>query len=226
MEKRVRTAFTEHGLKIGSDEVPLFSGSMHYWHVHPSAWPDCLAAMKRLGLRIVCTYVPWGVHETSPGKYDFREALDLGAFLDRIADADGGRESEVEVLAAGSGVNAGTESEGEVEGQLQIDEDRLRAVEMRGFDISGVEVDDEFRAVIAPGWYADARRLGESAVGQGDPGGVAGRRSLPCDQRPFPLEGEGSEIVRRPRQLLGRSGQRYASRHFASGRKVGGSLAL
>jgi beta-galactosidase len=41
--------------------------------------------MKAMGLRLVDTYVPWGVHETGPGEYDFGERdgrLDVVRFLE------------------------------------------------------------------------------------------------------------------------------------------------
>ena len=64
-----------HGLRlIDTDQiVPLWAGAMHYWRHAPEDWPACLDAMKAMGLRIVDTYVPWGVHETAQGKFDFGE---------------------------------------------------------------------------------------------------------------------------------------------------------
>jgi beta-galactosidase len=57
---------------------------MHYWRHPPHEWRVALEAMRAMGLRILDTYVPWGVHETAPGEYDFGEKdprLDVGAFL-------------------------------------------------------------------------------------------------------------------------------------------------
>jgi beta-galactosidase len=58
-------ALSEHGV------VPLWVGAMHYWRHPQSDWGRCLDAMKAMGLRMVDTYVPWGVHETEKAEFDF-----------------------------------------------------------------------------------------------------------------------------------------------------------
>jgi beta-galactosidase len=74
-----------HGLDLGDGEVlPLWAGSMHYWRHSPSEWRAGLEAMRSMGLRVLDTYVPWGVHETAPGEHDFGERnarLDVAGFL-------------------------------------------------------------------------------------------------------------------------------------------------
>lgn len=60
------------GLAIGDEVVPLWAASVHYWHLDPDDWRPCLEAVRRLGYRLVDTYVPWGVHEVAAG------VLDLG----------------------------------------------------------------------------------------------------------------------------------------------------
>lgn len=87
MEKRVRTVFSERGLTIRAADgaethVDLFAGAMHYWRLDPGSWRVCLRAVKSLGLDVVQTYVPWGVHEVNPGELDWSDEYDLGAFLD------------------------------------------------------------------------------------------------------------------------------------------------
>ncbi len=81
---RVRLA--PGGLDLGDGEVlPLWAGAMHYWR-HPVAfWRPGLEAMRAMGLRVLDTYVPWGVHETARGQYDFGErnpSLDVARFLE------------------------------------------------------------------------------------------------------------------------------------------------
>ena len=64
--------------------VPLWAGAMHYWRHAPEDWGACLDAMKAMGLRLVDTYVPWGVHETAQGVFDFGERfgrLDVARFI-------------------------------------------------------------------------------------------------------------------------------------------------
>lgn len=76
---------TSSGLCVDGRVVPLFCGAMHYFRLHPSSWRRALEALRELGLPFVETYVPWGVHETAEGEYDFGEhdpAKNLAAFLD------------------------------------------------------------------------------------------------------------------------------------------------
>ena len=64
--------------------VPLYAGAMHYWRHAPEEWGACLDAVKAMGLRLVDTYVPWGIHEVSRERFDFGEGkpwLDLERFL-------------------------------------------------------------------------------------------------------------------------------------------------
>ncbi len=80
-----RVLIHAHGLDLGRDEVlPLWAGAMHYWRHPRSEWRAGLAAMRDMGLRLVDTYVPWGVHETAPGEFDFGAGdsrLDVASFL-------------------------------------------------------------------------------------------------------------------------------------------------
>jgi beta-galactosidase len=79
--------------------IPLWAGAMHYWRHAPEDWGPCLDAMKAMGLRLVDTYVPWGVHETGVaaggdgerGTFDFGERfarLDVARFV-RLAGEKG-----------------------------------------------------------------------------------------------------------------------------------------
>ena len=62
---------------------------MHYWRLPVDAWRDGLRALKAMGVPMVETYVPWGVHEPEPGQWDFGQTdprKDLGRFLDLAAE--------------------------------------------------------------------------------------------------------------------------------------------
>lgn len=61
------------GIDIAGQTLPLLAGSVHYWRIEPQSWRACLLAVKKLGLHFVDTYVPWGVHEVSPGKLELGE---------------------------------------------------------------------------------------------------------------------------------------------------------
>jgi len=81
----VSIAFDEQGLSLDGQAVPWLSGEIHYWRHSPKDWPALLERIQALGLRMICTYIPWGVHEGAPGTYDFGNldpAKALGRFLD------------------------------------------------------------------------------------------------------------------------------------------------
>jgi beta-galactosidase len=71
--RAMRLRLTPEGLdlKDGREVLPLYAGAMHYWRHAPEEWGAGLDAMKSIGFRLVDTYVPWGVHETAPGEFDF-----------------------------------------------------------------------------------------------------------------------------------------------------------
>lgn len=80
-----------HGLLLcdTGEVLPLWAGAMHYWRHAPEQWGPCLDAMRAMGLRIVDTYVPWGVHETAQGTFDFGDhyaRLDVGRFVRLAAE--------------------------------------------------------------------------------------------------------------------------------------------
>ena len=58
-------------LQLGAQQVPLYSGAVHYFRLKPNTWRVALEALRSLGLNMVETYVPWGVHELRDGSYDF-----------------------------------------------------------------------------------------------------------------------------------------------------------
>ena len=72
------------GLRIKDEIVPLIAGSVHYWRLDPRDWRACLTATRDLGVRLIDTYVPWGVHEIAPGELELGRGdpqRDVGAFL-------------------------------------------------------------------------------------------------------------------------------------------------
>jgi beta-galactosidase len=78
-------SLTRSGLRLGEREIPLRSGAVHYWRLAPTRWRRALESLRELGLGMVETYVPWGVHEIAKGQFDFGQhdpQKDLGAFID------------------------------------------------------------------------------------------------------------------------------------------------
>ncbi len=92
---RLRPRLHGAALRLGEREVPLRSGAMHYWRLAKEHWRDALRQVKALGLPMVETYVPWGVHEVELRDglpvFDFGDRdprRDLAGFLDLAAEED------------------------------------------------------------------------------------------------------------------------------------------
>jgi len=62
-------------------EFQLISGAIHYFRVPRAYWRDRLEKLIALGCNAVETYIPWNLHEPRPGVYDFKDCLDVEAFL-------------------------------------------------------------------------------------------------------------------------------------------------
>jgi beta-galactosidase len=63
------------------DEFQLISGAIHYFRVPREYWHDRLEKLIALGCNAVETYVPWNLHEPKPSVFDFKENLDIEAFI-------------------------------------------------------------------------------------------------------------------------------------------------
>ena len=57
------------------------SGEMHYPRVPRAYWRHRMRAAKAMGLNTICTYVFWNLHEPTPGRFDFRDNLDLATYI-------------------------------------------------------------------------------------------------------------------------------------------------
>jgi beta-galactosidase len=79
---------------IGDDDFLLdgapfriLSGALHYFRVHPRQWADRIAKARQMGLNTIETYVAWNAHAPTEQAFDLAGGLDLGHFLDLVADA-------------------------------------------------------------------------------------------------------------------------------------------
>ncbi len=66
----------------------IFSGEMHYFRIPREYWRHRLQCARAMGLNTVSTYMPWNLHEPSPGIFDFAGMLDVAAFL-KLAHEEG-----------------------------------------------------------------------------------------------------------------------------------------
>lgn len=76
---------------LDCDPELLVSGSVHYWRLDRFRWSMILDRVREMGFGTICTYVPWGVHETAPGEFDFGEInpdYNLDAFLTLCEEKD------------------------------------------------------------------------------------------------------------------------------------------
>lgn len=91
----MRVSLETHGLTLGEGAdrrvLPLYSGALHYFRMAPEEWGRALDAMKAMGLLLIDIYVPWGVHEIAPERFEWGEHdswLDLPRFLRECAARD------------------------------------------------------------------------------------------------------------------------------------------
>jgi beta-galactosidase len=88
-DSATRVSLSPRGLRLGDREVPLISGSVHYFRLDPREWLAALTALQSLGIEIVDLYLPWGVHEQVDGSFDFGikdPRLDVVRFLKQARD--------------------------------------------------------------------------------------------------------------------------------------------
>lgn len=64
----------------------IISGAMHYPRVHPDLWRDRIRKARLMGLNAIETYVAWNAHEPVKGQWRQDGDVDLGRFLDIIAE--------------------------------------------------------------------------------------------------------------------------------------------
>ncbi|SFS13870.1 beta-galactosidase [Microbacterium sp. cf046] len=64
----------------------IISGAIHYPRVHPDQWRDRIRKARLMGLNAIETYVHWNAHEPVRGQWSQTGGVDLGRFLDLIAE--------------------------------------------------------------------------------------------------------------------------------------------
>ena len=89
----------------------LFAGEMHYFRIPREYWQHRLRAARAMGLNAICTYMPWNLHEPTPGVFDFSGMLDVVEYL-RLAAAKKGCSSSCDRgrTSARNGSSAGCPS--------------------------------------------------------------------------------------------------------------------
>jgi len=73
---------------VDGKPVKLLSGAIHYFRMIPADWEHSLYNLKALGFNTVETYVPWNLHETTEGEFDFEGFKNIAAFINKAAALD------------------------------------------------------------------------------------------------------------------------------------------
>lgn len=76
------------GVYLDGEKFFFIGGEFHYFRTLKDGWRRRLELMRDFGITVVTTYVPWNMHEPSPGKYCFDGHLDIEHFLS-LADEMG-----------------------------------------------------------------------------------------------------------------------------------------
>lgn len=72
---------------LNAEPFRILSGAIHYFRVHPDLWADRVHKARLMGLNTIETYVPWNEHSPTPGAFLSDGGLDLGRFLDLVAES-------------------------------------------------------------------------------------------------------------------------------------------
>ncbi len=80
-----RFSIGEHDFLLDGRPLQILSGALHYFRIHPDQWSDRIAKARQLGLNTIETYVAWNAHSPRPGEFRTEGGLDLGRFLDLVA---------------------------------------------------------------------------------------------------------------------------------------------
>ncbi|XP_066945633.1 beta-galactosidase-1-like protein 2 [Macrobrachium rosenbergii] len=84
---------------LNEKDLTIFSGTLHYFRVHPDHWRDTLKKFRAAGLNAVETYVPWNLHEPRQGVFDFGDLdEEMSAFLDLRSFLQTAQEEDLFVL--------------------------------------------------------------------------------------------------------------------------------
>jgi beta-galactosidase len=77
----------ESDFLLDGEPFRILSGALHYFRVHQDSWADRIEKARLMGLNTIETYVPWNAHSPTRGVFDTEGMLDLGSFLQQVADA-------------------------------------------------------------------------------------------------------------------------------------------
>jgi len=71
-----KVAIRQNTIWVGKKQIPLVSGEVHYWRLNPRYWKEILDQVRKMGIEVISSYVPWDYHEYQRGKFDFTGKTD------------------------------------------------------------------------------------------------------------------------------------------------------
>lgn len=74
----------QDGIYLDGEKFFFIGGDFHYFRTLKGGWRRRLELMRDFGITVVTTYVPWNLHEPTPGNYCFEDHLDLEYFLSLV----------------------------------------------------------------------------------------------------------------------------------------------
>lgn len=85
-DARASLRIVDHKFVIGKEEFLPYVAEMHYFRVAKRHWSICFERIRKANFRIISTVVPWNLHESKQGEFDFSgstdPAKDLVVFLE------------------------------------------------------------------------------------------------------------------------------------------------
>jgi len=75
-DSRASLRIVDHRFVIGKEEFPPCIAEMHYFRVAKRHWSICFERIRKANFRIISTAVPWNLHETRQGEFDFAGSTD------------------------------------------------------------------------------------------------------------------------------------------------------
>ncbi|MEW5701762.1 MAG: beta-galactosidase [Candidatus Zixiibacteriota bacterium] len=75
-DSRSSLRVVDHKFVIGKEEFLPYVAEMHYFRVAKRHWSVCFERIRKAGFRIISTAVPWNLHETRQGEFDFAGSTD------------------------------------------------------------------------------------------------------------------------------------------------------
>ncbi|MEG0857700.1 MAG: beta-galactosidase [Terrisporobacter sp.] len=73
---------------LNNKKIKIISGSIHYFRIVPQYWRDRLEKLKALGCNTVETYIPWNLHESKKGEFNFSGGNDFVKFINIAKELD------------------------------------------------------------------------------------------------------------------------------------------